>query len=168
MENVGEDLDPMLEPILLKQTFKQGGSMCIRLGDSTIEYSKDFRYVCTCSHVPMYVCIMYIYICKYICMHVCMYLCMYVCMYIRMCIYNNVCIYATSSIYVFRFYITTKLRNPHYLPETSVKVTLLNFMITMEGLEDQLLGIVVARERPELEEEKSQLILQSAENKKYV
>ncbi len=49
MENVGEELDPMLEPILLKQTFKQGGSMCIRLGDSTIEYSKDFRY-CTCTH----------------------------------------------------------------------------------------------------------------------
>ena len=48
-----------------------------------------------------------------------------------------------------------------------LQVTLLNFMITMEGLQDQLLGIVVARERPELEEEKSQLILQSAQNKKY-
>ncbi len=47
----------------------------------------------------------------------------------------------------FRLYITTKLRNPHYLPEISVKVTLLNFMITPEGLEDQLLGIVVAKER---------------------
>lgn len=47
----------------------------------------------------------------------------------------------------FRFYITTKLRNPHYLPELSTKVTLLNFMITPEGLEDQLLGIVVAKER---------------------
>lgn len=43
LENVGEELDPILEPILLKQTFKQGGSICIRLGDSTIEYSKDFR-----------------------------------------------------------------------------------------------------------------------------
>ena len=41
-------------------------------------------------------------------------------------------------------------------------------MITPEGLEDQLLGIVVARERPELEEEKNALIIQSAENKKYV
>ena len=41
-------------------------------------------------------------------------------------------------------------------------------MITMEGLQDQLLGIVVARERPELEEEKSQLILQSAENKRQL
>ena len=48
------------------------------------------------------------------------------------------------------------------------QVTLLNFMITMEGLQDQLLGIVVTRERPELEEEKSQLIVQSATNKKWV
>lgn len=63
---------------------------------------------------------------------------------------------------------TTKLRNPHYLPETAVKVTLVNFMITSEGLEDQLLGIVVARERPELEEEKNALIVQSADNKRYV
>jgi len=47
----------------------------------------------------------------------------------------------------FRFYITTKLRNPHYLPEVATKVSLLNFMITPEGLEDQLLGIVVAKER---------------------
>jgi len=37
-------------------------------------------------------------------------------------------------------------------------------MITPEGLEDQLLGIVVARERPELEEEKNALIVQSASN----
>ena len=47
----------------------------------------------------------------------------------------------------FRLYITTKLRNPHYLPELQVKVSLLNFMITPQGLEDQLLGIVVAKER---------------------
>lgn len=62
--------------------------------------------------------------------------------------------------YDFRFYITTKLRNPHYLPETSVKVTLLNFMITKEGLADQLLGVVVAQERPDLEQQKNELVLQ--------
>ena len=45
-------------------------------------------------------------------------------------------------------------------------MTLLNFMITPEGLQDQLLGIVVAKERPELEEEKNALILQSADNKR--
>uniref|UniRef100_A0A8C7PVH6 Dynein axonemal heavy chain 7 n=1 Tax=Oncorhynchus mykiss TaxID=8022 RepID=A0A8C7PVH6_ONCMY len=109
LENIGEELDAILEPLLLKQTFKQGGAICIRLGDSTIEYAPDFR-----------------------------------------------------------FYITTKLRNPHYLPETSVKVTLLNFMITPEGMQDQLLGIVVARERPDLEEEKQALILQGAENKRQL
>jgi hypothetical protein len=38
----------------------------------------------------------------------------------------------------FRLYITTKLRNPHYPPETCVKVNLLNFMATAEGLEDQV------------------------------
>ncbi|CAF1153972.1 unnamed protein product [Rotaria magnacalcarata] len=109
MENIGEEIDPMLEPLLLKQTFKQGGSLCIKLGDSVIEYSPDFR-----------------------------------------------------------FYMTTKLRNPHYLPETAVKVALLNFMITFEGLQDQILGIVVARERPELEEEKNSLIIQGAENKRML
>lgn len=66
----------------------------------------------------------------------------------------------------FSFYITTKLRNPHYLPEIAVKVTLLNFMITPVGLEDQLLGIVVAKDRPDLEAEKNQLIVQGAENKR--
>eukprot|EP00879_Flechtneria_rotunda_P017460 GHRR01018298.1.p1 GENE.GHRR01018298.1~~GHRR01018298.1.p1 ORF type:complete len:1011 (+),score=303.03 GHRR01018298.1:919-3951(+) len=63
-----------------------------------------------------------------------------------------------------RLYITTTMRSPHYLPDVSVKVTLLNFGITREGLEDQLLGIVIAQERPELEEEKARLVLAGAEN----
>ncbi|XP_028906396.1 dynein heavy chain 12, axonemal isoform X2 [Ornithorhynchus anatinus] len=109
LENVGEELDPSLEPLLLKQTFKQGGMDCIRLGEIIIEYSFDFK-----------------------------------------------------------FYITTKLRNPHYMPELATKVSLLNFMITPEGLEDQLLGIVVAKERPELEEKRNALILQFAANKKQL
>ncbi|XP_069698472.1 dynein axonemal heavy chain 7 [Periplaneta americana] len=109
LENIGEELDAMLEPVLQKQTFKQGGAICIKLGDSILEYNSDFR-----------------------------------------------------------LYITTKLRNPHYLPEVAVKVTLLNFMITPIGLEDQLLGIVVAKERPDLEAEKNQLIVQGAENKRML
>ena len=54
----------------------------------------------------------------------------------------------------FRFYVTTKLRNLHYLPEVTAKVTLLNFMITYEGLAEQLLSRVVSLEKSELEEEK--------------
>ena len=66
----------------------------------------------------------------------------------------------------FKFYVTTRLRNPHYLPELSTKVTLLNFMITPEGLADQLLVTVVSEEQPELARTKEHLIIQTAENQK--
>jgi dynein heavy chain len=68
----------------------------------------------------------------------------------------------------FLFYMTTKLRNPHYLPEVSTKVTLLNFMITYEGLTDQLLGIVVAKENPDLEDKKANLVREQAETKRQL
>ena len=41
-------------------------------------------------------------------------------------------------------------------------------MITPDGLGDQLLGIVVQKERPELGEEKNKLVLQGAENSKQM
>ena len=44
LENIGQELDAMLEPVLLKLIFKQGGAWCIKLGDSVIEYNSDFRY----------------------------------------------------------------------------------------------------------------------------
>ena len=43
LENIEEELDAMLEPVLLKQTFKQGGALCLKLGDSVVEYNNDFR-----------------------------------------------------------------------------------------------------------------------------
>lgn len=64
------------------------------------------------------------------------------------------------------FALHCRLRNPHYAPELCTKVSLLNFMTTPEGLEDQLLGIVVAAERPDLEEEKNKLIVSGAANKR--
>ncbi|MEQ2218273.1 hypothetical protein XENOCAPTIV_000822 [Xenoophorus captivus] len=109
MEHVGEELDPILEPVLLKQTFKQQGVVYMKVGENIVEYSPDFL-----------------------------------------------------------FYMTTVLRNPHYLPEVAVKVCLLNFMITPQGLQDQLLGLVAAKEKPELEEKKNQLILESAANIKQL
>lgn len=45
LENVLEELDPMLEPLLQQQTFRQGGALCIKIGDSIVEYSKDFKWV---------------------------------------------------------------------------------------------------------------------------
>lgn len=41
-------------------------------------------------------------------------------------------------------------------------------MITYEGLNDQLLGILVKKERPELEREKERLIIESADNKQQL
>eukprot|EP01031_Cornospumella_fuschlensis_P032177 gene32177-38921_t len=89
LENIQETLDAAIEPILLQQTFKQGGQDMMKLGDNVIPY-------------------------------------------------NN----------LFRFFLTTKLANPHYAPEVQVKVSLLNFTITLGGLEEQLLGVVVAEELP--------------------
>ena len=109
LENVGENLDPGLSPILLKQTFRHGGVDCIQIGDNIIEYNSDFR-----------------------------------------------------------LYIATESRNPQFPPEIAVKVTLLNFMITPEGLQDQLLGILAAEEKPELEEKKNKLIVEGANNKKQL
>ncbi|XP_067444208.1 dynein axonemal heavy chain 1 isoform X2 [Thunnus thynnus] len=106
LENVGEELDPALEPVLLQQTFKQQGSTVLKLGDSVIPYHEGFK-----------------------------------------------------------MYITTKLPNPHYSPEVSANVTLINFTLSPSGLEDQLLGQVVAEERPDLEDAKNQLIISNAQMK---
>ena len=48
----------------------------------------------------------------------------------------------------------TKLANPHYKPEMQAQATLINFTVTRDGLEDQLLAEVVAKERPDLEKTK--------------
>ena len=62
-----------------------------------------------------------------------------------------------------RLFLTTKLPNPHYSPETCVKVGLLNFFITPSGLEDQLLAKIVGKERKDLEDEKKQLTASNAQ-----
>ena len=88
----------------MKQLFKQGGRLLIRLGEQDIDYDENFR-----------------------------------------------------------FYITTKLPNPHYLPDVCIKTTIINFMITMDGLEDQLLAVCVQEELPDLAEKKVELVVANAE-----
>uniref|UniRef100_A0AAY4DTA3 Dynein, axonemal, heavy polypeptide 9 like n=1 Tax=Denticeps clupeoides TaxID=299321 RepID=A0AAY4DTA3_9TELE len=60
----------------------------------------------------------------------------------------------------FRLILHTKLANPHYKPEIQAQTTLINFTVTRDGLEDQLLAEVVNMERPDLERLKSDLTKQ--------
>ncbi|CAG5929115.1 unnamed protein product [Menidia menidia] len=75
LEELKETLDASLEPLLLKQTFVADGRTLIRLGDSDIDYNKNFR-----------------------------------------------------------FYMTTKMANPHYLPELKdIENRILKLLFTSEG-----------------------------------
>jgi dynein heavy chain len=68
----------------------------------------------------------------------------------------------------FKLFMTSKLASPHYLPETAIKVTLINFTVTAKGLEDQLLVEVVKHERSDLEEQKDTLIMSINQNKEAI
>ena len=57
-----------------------------------------------------------------------------------------------------RLYMTTAMGNPHYLPAVCIQVTIINFTVTFEGLQEQLLSSVVKQEKPYLEMERSQLL----------
>uniref|UniRef100_A0A8C4U7P5 Dynein axonemal heavy chain 17 n=1 Tax=Falco tinnunculus TaxID=100819 RepID=A0A8C4U7P5_FALTI len=57
----------------------------------------------------------------------------------------------------FRLILHTKYSNAHYKPEVQAQCTLINFLVTRETLEDQLLAAVVAKERPDLETLKANL-----------
>ncbi|XP_040312713.1 dynein axonemal heavy chain 17 [Herpailurus yagouaroundi] len=96
IENIGETVDPVLDPLLGRNTIKKG--KFIKIGDKEMEYHPKFRLI-----------------------------------------------------------LHTKYFNPHYKPEVQAQCTLINFLVTRDGLEDQLLAAVVAKERPDLEQLKANL-----------
>jgi len=65
----------------------------------------------------------------------------------------------------FRFMMTTKLPNPHFMPEICIKTTVINFSVTFEGLEDQLLVDVINNLKPQLEQERDKLVVEIAQKK---
>jgi len=106
MENVKEELDPSLEPVLAKNIVKTGGSYSIRIGDNELDYNMNFK-----------------------------------------------------------FFLTTKMSNPHYTPEVSTKTTIVNFIVVQEGLTEQMLGVVVQQEEPILEEQNQELVVKISNGK---
>mmetsp|Transcript_166710 Transcript_166710/g.405134 ORF Transcript_166710/g.405134 Transcript_166710/m.405134 type:complete len:2545 (+) Transcript_166710:2-7636(+) len=98
IENLGEDIDATLDPVLARAFYKRGRTMFLSVGGDEVEYDPKFR-----------------------------------------------------------LYLQTKLTNPHYRPEIQAQCTLVNFIATEKGLEDQLLARVVNEERNELERQKQEL-----------
>merc|ERR1719174_184418 len=68
----------------------------------------------------------------------------------------------------FQLYLTTKLSNPRYSPETMGKVSIVNYMVTLDGLAAQLLNVVVGFERPDLEKERQTLVQTMSDNKQVL
>ena len=104
IEDIKESIDPVLDPLLLKQWYQQDSMNVIKIGDSIKEYDVAFK-----------------------------------------------------------LYLLSNLSNPHFSPEVSTKVTLLNFTITEEGLAEQLLDLICRKELPKDTQDRDQLIIQVAE-----
>jgi dynein heavy chain, axonemal len=99
IENIQQEIDAVLEPLLARAIIRRGRSLFMKLGGEEISYDATFK-----------------------------------------------------------LYIQTKLSNPHYRPEVAAQCTLINFIVTESGLEDQLLAMVVEVEKPELEATKKELV----------
>ena len=66
----------------------------------------------------------------------------------------------------FSLFFTTKLSNPRYTPEIMGKTMVINYMVTLQGLHQQLLNVVVGFERPDKEKQRLLLIQSMSENRK--
>ncbi|KAK4886462.1 hypothetical protein RN001_002733 [Aquatica leii] len=107
IEDVMEELDPVLDNVMEKNHIKVGSTYKVKVGDKEVDYHQSFR-----------------------------------------------------------MYITTKMANPNYTPEVYARASIIDFTVTMKGLEDQLLGRVILTEKKELEAERTNLIKDVTANKR--
>jgi len=66
----------------------------------------------------------------------------------------------------FSFFMTTKLPNPSFPPELFAKCLIIDFQVTQQGLEQQLLSQVISKEKSELNEESAKLSEEINNNEK--
>jgi dynein heavy chain len=65
----------------------------------------------------------------------------------------------------FKLYLTSKLANPHYTPEVFGRTSVINYSVTEEGLQAQLLNVVVGYETPDLQRQRDELVTNMSEQK---
>jgi len=58
----------------------------------------------------------------------------------------------------FKLFFTTKLANPLYTPEIMGKTLVINYTVTLQGLQNQLLNVIVGFERPDKEKQRLELV----------
>ncbi|VDP88481.1 unnamed protein product [Echinostoma caproni] len=68
----------------------------------------------------------------------------------------------------FTLYMTTKLPNPAYPPEVSARASIIDFTVTSQGLEDQLLARVIQTEKEDLEHQRLSLIASTTANRRRI
>eukprot|EP01064_Diplonema_japonicum_P034643 TRINITY_DN7253_c0_g4_i1.p1 TRINITY_DN7253_c0_g4~~TRINITY_DN7253_c0_g4_i1.p1 ORF type:complete len:4646 (+),score=1368.52 TRINITY_DN7253_c0_g4_i1:87-14024(+) len=107
VENVTEDIDPMIDPVLDKAIVRMGRMQNIIINDKPHDFDDEYKMV-----------------------------------------------------------MTTRLPNPLFTPEMFAKTLVIDMTVTMQGLEQQLLGQVIGKEKSELEEERAKLIEEVNNNEK--
>ena len=65
----------------------------------------------------------------------------------------------------FNLFVTTKMANSSYSPEISARCAIIDFTVTMKGLEDQLLGRVIKMKKADLATERINLVEEVILNK---
>ena len=170
LENIGENVEAVLDALLGRLTIKKG--KYIKIGDREVEFHPQFRLILQVGRLqktwsvhnvsPISEAVRIPWECT---------VGRYVSSFKEICPYiikfeetpmERISRFGGHSFSCMWLYFgppQTKLANPHYKPEMQAQATLINFTVTRDGLEDQLLAQVVAIERPDLEKTKVETCL---------
>ena len=147
----------------------------IRTSKVSFHCIKYCVFMHTCTRMHMYIQAYVLILCIHAYNHACILTYIHICIYMHayVCTYKYIYIPCTGSgnrqtITLgdkevdydpnFKLYLNTKLANPKYTPAIFGRTMIINYTVTLKGLEDQLLSVIVGFERKELEEQRERLI----------